>query len=69
MSRGDPHVQLSVISFGMIGSMWLLLNDSVKSKLFSLFSLICLQGLMSVVGMGDLRTDGKNVCTSGGLIW
>ena len=69
MSIGDPHVQFSVISLGMMGSLWLLLNESVKSKLFSLFSLICLQGLMSVVGMGDLRTDGKNVCTSGGLIW
>ena len=68
MSIGDPHVQFSVISLGMMGSLWLLLNESVKSKLFSLFSLICLQGLMSVVGMGDLRIEGKTVCTSGGLI-
>ena len=68
-SKGDPHVQVSVISFVIIGSLWLLLNDSVKSKLLSLFSLICLHGLMSVVGIGDLRIEARTFCTSGGLIW
>ena len=69
MSKGDPQVQLIFTSCGMIGSLWLLLNDKVKSKLLSLFSLICLHGLISVVGIGDLRIDGKTSCTSGGLSW
>ena len=69
MSKGDPQVHVSVISFGIIGSLWLLLKASVKSKLLSLFSLICLQGLISVVGMGELRIEGKTVLTSGGHMW
>ena len=54
---------------GIIGSLWLLLNANVKSKLFSLLANICLHGFISVVGMGDVSIDGSTFCTSCGHIW
>ena len=40
------------------GILWLLLNAVTKLKLSSLFSLICLQGLSSVVGIIDCMIEG-----------
>ena len=47
------------MSVGTIAILWLLRNARVKSKLFSLFSFICLQGLSNVVGMGDDSIEGS----------
>ena len=40
----------------------------MKSKLLNLF-LICLWGLIIIVGSGDERINGSTFFTSGGLIW
>ena len=46
-----------VVVGGEIGSLLNLLRESVKSKLFSLFSFICLHGLRRVVGMGENKIE------------
>ena len=52
-------MKFKVTFFWRIGNLWLLWNDSVKLKLLSLLSFICLQDLISVVMSGDESSDGS----------
>ena len=57
-----PHEHFRLTFDGSMGSLWLLRKDSVKSKFFSLFSYICLHGLINVVGVGDANIEGSTFC-------
>ena len=48
-------------------SLWDVLKESVKLKLFNMFSFIYLYGFRRVVGMEDDRMEGRTCFTSEGL--
>ena len=54
-----PHLHLRLWFLGKMGSKWLLLKGKMKGKLLMRFSLIFLHGLTRVLGIGELRMEGR----------
>ena len=59
MSKSFPHGQVSWWLGGNSGMRWLLLNERLKLRLFSLLFSMILHGLIKVVGTGDCISDGR----------